>query len=201
MLKLREKLISYLEENQIATARNLANFFNVTIANIRYHLKILLREGIVEIIDDVNLGQRGRPTQIYSLSKKEKSTGIDILLRSTLEEIDSIRSDRTRKNRLKKLAKIITASSITPSKTLTAQLGSTIAHLNDLDYKAHWEAHSKSPNILLHNCPYSSLIDSFPFLCQLDHLILNELLGFPVTQIEKLVSLQGRHPYCRFTVE
>jgi predicted ArsR family transcriptional regulator len=201
MIKIRDQIITYLEENQTATAVNLAQLLNVTIANIRYHLKILLNERIIEVIDDINLGPRGRPTRIYSLSKNERSTGLDNLLRSALEEISQIKNNRLRENRLRKLARIIISISEARHPSLTINLGNAVSRLNELGYKARWEAHSTSPNIIFHNCPYSSFIDSFPVLCQLDQIILDELLGSPVVQNEKLASTQGKHPFCLFSIK
>jgi len=201
MANLREQIVSYLKNNQTSSAINLANQFNVTIANIRYHLKFLLNNGFVEVINDVNLSPRGRPTQIYSLSRSEKSTGLNLLLRSSLEEISQIKNKRLLENRLRKLAIIIIGSIEPIHPSLTIRLGTSITRLNELGYKARWEAHSSSPNIILHNCPYSSLIDSFPILCQLDHFLLNELLGKSVEQTEKLTSFKDRHPICQFSVK
>lgn len=201
MLNLRQQIIKYLEENQTTTAINLATLFEVTIANIRYHLKYLLGNGEIEIINEVNIGQRGRPTQIYALSRKERSTGNIHLLRGLLEEVNSIGNAKIRKNKLKKLAKIICGSNISANTPLPTRLGLSVERLNELGYKARWEAHSNSPNIVFHNCPYSSLVDSFPVLCELDKHILQELLENNVTQTEKLVSLQSRHPICEFSID
>jgi predicted ArsR family transcriptional regulator len=201
MIKIRDQIIAYLEENQTTTAINLAQLLNVTVANVRYHLKILLNERIIEVIDDINLGPRGRPTRIYSLSKNERSIGLNNLLRSTLEEISQIKNNRLKENRLRKLARIIIGISETPAHSLTIKLGNAVSRLNELGYKARWEAHSTSPNIIFHNCPYSSFIDSFPVLCQLDQIILEELLGTKVIQDEKLASFQGKHPFCLFSIK
>ena len=94
MITIRNEIIEKLKEDQTATAIGLAKNLSVTIANIRYHLKILMQKGVVEIIDEVNLEYRGRPTLIFALSRKEKSTGINTLLRSNLEELTSIRNPR-----------------------------------------------------------------------------------------------------------
>lgn len=201
MAKIRTEIVSYINENQTATAAGLAKTFNVTVANIRYHLKHLIQDGVIELMNNQNLSPRGRPTQIYSLSRKEKSTGLEFLLRSSLEDISSIKSDRARKNRLVKLAKIIASSPKHPSRSMTIKLGEAINRLNELNFNARWEAHSNSPNILFQNCPYSSLVDSFPILCQLDQYLLEDLLGTSVIQEEKLSTNRNAHPICRFTTD
>ncbi len=201
MTKIRTEIVSYIIENQTATAAGLAKTFNVTVANIRYHLKHLLQDDAIEVITNQILSPRGRPTQIYSLSRKEKSTGLEFLLRSALEEINLIRSDRARKNRLVKLAKIISSSSDYSNGSMTIKLGEAVKRLNELNFNARWEAHSNSPNILFQNCPYSSLVDSFPILCQLDQYLLEELIGTSVNQKEKLSTNRSAHPICRFTID
>jgi len=52
-----------------------------------------------------------------------------------------------------------------------------IARLNTLHYDAHWEAGASGPRVILGRCPYASVIQKHPELCQMDARAFRIWLG------------------------
>jgi predicted ArsR family transcriptional regulator len=77
-------------------------------------------------------------------------------------------------------------------------LGEAIIRLNDLNYKAHWEAHTDSPHIILGACPYARIINIHPELCEMDAYLISALTGEEFSQIEKISRHPDGPPHCRF---
>jgi predicted ArsR family transcriptional regulator len=118
-------------------------------------------------------------------------------LLSTLEESSTIKNGDPL---LKKIAQQMVSKYQIDSSNPTRRLYSSIRVLNQMNYRAHWEAHGENPHIMLDHCPYRALIENHPELCQLDQYILQTLMSAPVEQIEKNnLNLKGL-PQCVFIV-
>jgi predicted ArsR family transcriptional regulator len=72
--------------------------------------------------------------------------------------------------------------------------------LNELEYQARWEAHARSPRIILGNCPYKGIIEEHPELCQMDVYLLENLTGEKAAQLSKLEKTPQGLPVCAFAV-
>lgn len=201
MQNTRLRIMAYLEKNHQASAKELSQVFNMTIANIRHHLSFLKNEGKVEIIGEKPASGRGRPTQLYTPTNQTQSDPINILMNALLNEIRSSRSKRQRDNRLKRIAKRLAGFSSTDNKSITIRLGAGMQHLNELSYQAHWEAHANAPQMILGKCPYAAVIDDHPELCQMDAFLLEYLLGEPVKQTTKFTREPDGPKDCRFVLK
>ncbi|MEK6220665.1 MAG: hypothetical protein N2D54_00260, partial [Chloroflexota bacterium] len=69
---------------------------------------------------------------------------------------------------------------------LTYKLGEAVDRLNELKYRAHWEAHSDGARIIFGQCPYAEIIGEHPELCQMDAELLNNLIHSSVRQESKI---------------
>jgi predicted ArsR family transcriptional regulator len=67
-----------------------------------------------------------------------------------------------------------------------------------MHYQARWEAGADGPRIVLGHCPYGTVIEKHPELCQMDGALLAKLLGGEVRQTAKLEKGAGGLPYCVF---
>ncbi len=196
----RLRIMNYLEKNHQASAKELSQVFNMTIANIRHHLSFLKNEEKVEIIGEKPASGRGRPTQLFMPTNKVQSNALNILVKALLGEIRSTRSKKQRNNRIKQLAKRLAGQNLIESKSITIRLGAGMQHLNELSYQAHWEAHATAPQMIFGKCPYAAIIDEHPELCQMDSHLLEYLLGEPVNQITKFNREPDGPKECRFVL-
>jgi len=198
MTNARQKILTYIIEQQSANVEELSKVFRVTPANIRHHLSILVSQGSLKVIGLKAQEGKGRPTQIYSASLLRDQTNLeeltDILLTTLLESAPT--TEKT--NILRGVARQMSNKCIVDRHNPTRQLYSSIRALNRMSYQAHWEAHINNPRIMFGHCPYLCILDQHPEICQLDAFLLEELLDRPAKQVEKLNMDARGLPECRF---
>ena len=196
----RQRIMNYLETNHKATSVELSHVFDMTTANIRHHLAVLMEQGKVEVVGQTRSGNRGRPTLLYMPTKQAQTLSLDFLAEVLLEEIQSTRTTRQRENKLKRLAERLAAGVNIESNSIPIRLVAAMQRLNELQYQSHWEAHSEAPLVIFGRCPYASLLDNHPELCKIDTYLLEKLLGKPIEQIARY----DRNPYgsqqCKFKI-
>ncbi len=201
MINARQKILNYILEQQSATAEELSRVFHVTPANIRHHLSILERQGSVKVIGKKAPEGKGRPTQIYSATQQSDQDNLeqlaDTLLTTLFETSPAVDKDVI----LRGIARQMSKKNIVDRHNPTRQLYSSIRALNRMSYQAHWEAHFDTPRIMLGHCPYMTLLEGHPEICQLDGYLLQELLDTPVRQSEKLTMDAKGLPECVFLFE
>lgn len=185
----RQRILDYLEQRGTATARQLAQAFGMTAANIRRHLGILAGEGRVRIQGTQTPGGRGRPDARYELTPH---SDLEPLTRALL------RSQGSR--RMKALAAQLAGAQSPPNDPATKRLVEAVQHLTPLGYKPHWEARPQGPQIVLGRCPYADIISDHPELCQMDAHLLEQLLGGTAEQTAKLTRGPQGTPQCVFRI-
>jgi len=196
----RQKIIGYIQEKQIATVDELSKVFRVTPANIRHHLAILIEQGSVEVIGQQSVGSRGRPAQLYSTIKQIKQNNLDQLTNVLLLELlDNLSVDQ-KIALLRNIAQRLCSGFRYGKANPTLRLYSAVQFLNRMKYQVHWEAHIEFPRIMFGHCPYETIIDQNPELCQMDTYLLEYLLEIPTKQISKLVPTSRGLAQCIFRI-
>jgi predicted ArsR family transcriptional regulator len=198
MTTARQRILSYITEQQRSTVEELSKVFRVTPANIRHHLSILVSQGAIKIIGQKTHLGKGRPTQIYSASQQSDRNNLEQLSDTLLTILFEASSAAEMNSYLRDVANQMANRNIIDRHNPTRQLYSTIRALNRMSYQAHWEAHVDTPHIMLGHCPYLCILDRHPEMCQLDVYLLQELLDAPVQQIEKLALDDKGIPECTF---
>ena len=201
MQNTRQRIISYLKNNHQATAPELSLFLNLTQANIRHHLDVLHRDGYIEVIGQNKASGRGRPTLIFMLTKSAQDNALDQLASALLGEIQDNKNDKQKRQKLSKIARNLAGLDPAPNKSITIQLSQAVQRLNDLNYKAHWEAHASAPQIFLGRCPFAQILNRHPELCLMDAEMLKHLTGAEFIQIEKISRTQHGPMHCRFILK
>ncbi len=200
MISTRQLILDYLEKKSIATASEISRALSTTAANIRHHLSILSLEGVVEVVGERPTQRRGRPSQLYALASQAHQNNLGILAGALLDELLTSIPENDRLNFLKRIA-IRLAGEPAPAKNLTQRLYLAIHRLNELKYNARWEAHRNTPCIILGHCPFAMILHDHPELCQIDGMLLENLLSTPVKQAEKLAIDNQGISYCKFIVQ
>ncbi len=172
----RERILAYLREHPSANSVALAREWGLTREDVRYHLQKLLREGILEVIPSHPEG-RGRPVAQYALTVAAAPNNTARLCSALLSLIDtSTAADE--------LAQKI-AHQLLPPIALTGsgavRFNQAAAYLASMNYPVRWEARLTGPRITFRRCPYAALpAGQRALLCQVDGLLLENLLGAPV---------------------
>lgn len=200
MQNTRQRIKQYLEKNKQATALELSLAFEMTSANIRHHLKVLVEEGIIEMVGQNAPDGRGRRTKLYMLTRKIQTQSLNHLTSALLEGLSS-RSQKQFESRLTRVAVNLTSTLPQEGTPITLKLNQAVLRLNDLGYHSHWEAHADAPRIILGQCPYASIIELHPELCQMDVFLLNNMLGKEVKLIDKTSRLPGEPKQCIFKMK
>ena len=199
MKSTRERILDYLENHSSVTAEELSHALHMTSANVRHHLAILLKMKFVEIIGERPPKERGRPSKVFSLSRERMGENLDLLAHALLQVAMQSREPAEQEKFLKNVARALIRGD-PPRGSLTQRLFQTVRKLNEMNYRARWEAHAEAPCLILKHCPYQSILREHPELCEMDAHLLEEMLGVPVQQTARLARDPDGGRYCMFRI-
>ncbi len=203
MKSTRIRILEYLQQKQTATTSELSHVVGCTAANIRHHLHILLSEGVIKVAGTRRTHKRGRPVMIYQLEEHAVQSNITAFIDALIEVF--IRSQPVEKHptllRMIALQILSTKTEFQIPRTIPGKLIHAIQLLNDLNYKARWEARHHAPVIIFGHCPYRQIVEKHPELCMLDQQILELLIQSNISQAAKLDPDISGLPQCIFNLE
>ncbi len=196
----RRLIMDYLQKEPIASVRDLSRALSLTKADIRHHLRLLMEDGMVAVVDHRRDG-RGRPFRLFRLSDRIIGDGLKHLVTALLDE----RLDRLPEE------KVITAMRALALRVAPVQpdegnvppirrISTACDSLIQFHYQPRWEAAADGPRIIFNHCPYSSVIERYPQLCQMDAQLLERMIGQRVEQVMKLQPNRRGLPICEFRV-
>jgi predicted ArsR family transcriptional regulator len=151
----------------------------MSVATVRHHLRVMVGDGRLEISFTRGLDGRGRPEKVYSLPQSALGHNLSALGDAVLAEAGA-------SVRMEALAKRLAGESDFANHPLARRLNLTVEKLNEMNYHARWEAGPQGPRLIFTHCPYAAIIAKHPELCQMDEILLAELLGDKASQIFKI---------------
>ena len=189
----RQQIIDYLQTNRMATAIEMSQALQVTAANIRHHLKLLTDSGLVKVVG-VQAGYgRGRPKQLYGLTDNALKHNLDGLASALLR---TLLANSASENLTQIATQLLGDYPL--ERNIHVRLNQAIGRLNQLKYQASWEASPSGPRLILRNCPYASIVHQHPELCQVDAILLGQMIGQAMQQTAKLELAPDGSPHCAF---
>ncbi len=195
----REQILDILKTRHAATPAELARALHLTPANIRHHLKRLVRDGRVRVGGRRRRPGRGRPENLYTLARRgDNLAGLSAALLEAL--LEGAVSPEEKSARLQAIALRLIGAADSPAGHITQRLYRAVQQLEKWDYQPRWEAHAQGPRIILGNCPYAAIIAGHPELCQMDAHLLEAMIGRSTTQTAKLELTRQGLPVCVFVV-
>lgn len=194
----RQNILAYLRRKQPASAAEIGRALRMSPANARYHLAVLLNQGSIVIAGERPQLRRGRPTTLYMLATSQAEHNLDRLTSVLLDAWLEGTTPETRLERLQRLAERLIKPSGEASANPTRRLYWAIERLNQMHYRARWEARPSAPDIMLGHCPYAPILPSHPELCQLDAFLIQALTGLPAVLGERQSPLPTGQRECRF---
>jgi predicted ArsR family transcriptional regulator len=196
----RLRILDYLRRQRTASVHELSRALSMTGANIRHHLAVLESNYLVESISQRQEG-RGRPENIYGLSRRLLGDGLDKLAEAMLNVWLRNGTEAALEAGLRSVALQLGGENMPePDLLLKHRLTRLVGRLNEQHYQAHWEAGVDGPHVFLGHCPYAAIIASNPELCQMDAYLLERWTGLPVVQTAKLQTSIKGYPYCAYWV-
>jgi predicted ArsR family transcriptional regulator len=196
----RLRILDYLRKQQSASVHELSISMAMTGANVRHHLAVLESNDLIELISQRREG-RGRPENVYGLSRRVLGDGLDGLAAAMIDVLIRAAPPAVREAGLASLANHLGGKEppgITG--TLPRRLTQAVDLLNELHYQARWEAGIDGARIILGHCPYATIIANFPELCRMDAFLLEQRTGSPVEQLSRLQPSVKGYPFCTFRV-
>lgn len=197
----RQRVLAYFKKQHSASAVQIGRALNMSAANVRHHLSVLLSDGRIVMASEARKEGRGRPIKFYRLSENLLGNNLALLSDKLLDEWLGKLSPAKRDDALQDLAKaLISQIGQTGSKVPVAKrLAFVVSKLNELHYHSHWEAGMEGPRVLFAHCPYAAVVEKHPELCKMDASLLASLLEGDIQQIAKLE--RGGAPACVFIVK
>lgn len=196
----RERILELLQHSPNLTAAEMSRALRVTRHDIRYHLKALLAQGLVNKMPAaarITAPSAGRPAMVYQLSTSARP---DITARLAGVLLDMGQNSSSSNTFLDELASRILPSN--PAETsqdhLSQRLNTFIQIINQHPYQARWEAHSAGPQVSFGNCPFSPIIADHPELCHMDRRIIENLTGLRAEQTRKIDFVGAASSVCIF---
>lgn len=187
MNQTQRAILHELQQHPSITSAELARILELTPSDIRHHLADLLAEGWVVHTNDQPAKGRGRPAHRYQLGSRAKSEAISLLLQAVLNTTLLALPEDEQAAALRKVAQ--TLAGVTPhSPSLSISLTRTVNRLNELGYRARWEARAGAPRIFLDYSPYETLTKQIPLLQSFDAILLENLLQRSVRQISSEIN-------------
>ncbi|MCH8939498.1 MAG: ArsR family transcriptional regulator [Chloroflexi bacterium] len=184
-----------LLQRQPATVDQLSTELGLASATVRRHLDILQRDRLVAF--QAVRRKQGRPEHAFSLTEEGHELmpkRYHLLLQRVLQSLDNADADDS-------------ANGASAARTLLAQ----IAHIMVEEYRSQFrerpedeptrllglvlEAEQFAPEIetredgiriTLGNCPYRSVATENSAICALDHHLISEILGTPITNTSRI---------------
>lgn len=195
----RKLILDYLERNPYTSPAELSRALQMTSANIRHHLGVLVEQGAVEVVARRLPQGRGRPASLYALSSQAHRHNLEALASALLGILLNHLPPESQKTALREIAtRLVGSETHTSTTSLTQRLTQAVRHLDRMGYKARWEAHSQAPWLVLGHCPYAAILPDHPELCRLDAALLESLIGHPV-ELERKQAVDSRGArYCLF---
>jgi predicted ArsR family transcriptional regulator len=206
----RQRLLAYIQAQQVVTVQDLSRALQMTPANARHHLAILAEQGLVETVSVRPTKGRGRPAKRYRLSERAAGHNLDRLSCALLDELSQMLPEEERVEGMKRIARRLTGEA--PGKAVEApdragrpvglaqRFFQAIQRLNEMHYQARWEAHAEAPHVILGRCPYAAILDEHPELCQMDAQLLEILLELPARQTARQAVDSNGTVFCKFVV-
>ncbi len=201
MHKTRRRILDYLQVNHSATCLDMSRSFGHTPANVRHHLRILEESGRLSPIGKRLAEGRGRPETLYALIGQDQNSAAIKLAAQLLEQQQARLSKSELQRAIQEIARALFEIPVGAGGSLTQRIVSIMQRFEALDYQPNWEATSKGPSIHLMQCPYASIIDDHPSLCQIDAAALEQALGQEVVQVRKLESNEEGLRLCTFALK
>ncbi|NOQ39514.1 MAG: helix-turn-helix domain-containing protein [Anaerolineales bacterium] len=178
----RQQILAYLNTHPAASAVEISRSLDLTAANIRYHLGLLIESGWVQLSGKRGTGGAGRPIKLYNRTSSSLGTNIELLLGAMLE---SLAAKKSANSNLRSIAETLAAKTNLNPDNRILRFNQALEYLNQLNYHASWEARPDGPQVMLRHCPYRDLAKDHTQLCQFDNHLISILFDTPLELTQK----------------
>ncbi|MBI5031279.1 MAG: ArsR family transcriptional regulator [Chloroflexi bacterium] len=168
----------------------------------RYHLGLLIDEGLVAADQVAHRPNVGRPQALYALAEQAREhlpKQYNWLALHLLDEIGDSLGEKEKRALLRRVGKKIAsiAPTLRKSARIETRLEHTISFLQEHGYLARWEKIDGDYALHVCNCPYRQVALEHREVCDMDVTLVGELLKMP---IKMTTCLANQDSSCSFVV-
>jgi predicted ArsR family transcriptional regulator len=193
-----DKILEYLQDHPPASSTEISRALLLTKADIRYHLKNMLKVGIVtRRLKHLDFGA-GRPGYLYTSSRADPTSGYTLLAGICANVL--LKEPANRLKSQQDIANGLVDGFYDHASTGSQRLGMVVQYLTKLGYQSIWEARSDHPVIYFRNCPYLDLAVKQPDLCKVDLVLVEKLTGWKCEQTRRIRDDFSQISTCRFSL-
>jgi predicted ArsR family transcriptional regulator len=169
----------------------------------RYHLALLLDEGLVVSKDVARRASAGRPQMLYALADcahEHLPKQYNGLAARLLDEIGDSLGAKEKRALLRRAGRRLAAAApaLRRGARVHARLDRAVDFLVKHDYMARWEKTDGEFALCVCNCPYRQVALAHREVCDMDLALIGGLLDLPMQQTG-CIAHQDSH--CRFVVK
>jgi len=189
----RQQIITYLKEKNQATVDELAAFMRLTPMTVRYHLNVLQRDNFIVRSTVRQTAGRGRPQQMYALTKTADElfpvdyySLTDYLLDELSTQLGKEKVDELFGNIADRLAQEVPPSK--QNQTIEERLDEIKLFLETKGFVIDWESQENNYMIHAYSCPYRQIAKTHKQVCLLDKQVISAMLNTTPTRIACLTA-------------
>lgn len=187
----RKAILDYLKQNGQATVDELAQILDLTPVTVRHHLDILRSEALVAEPVVRHRNSRGRPQHVFTLTERASEhfpKNYDQLTGALLEELKTHSPQLVNVIFEGVTARLSGEAPGTADVPWRERLERAVQFLNLRGYVARWEQTDEGYLLHTSNCPYEALANTHPELCQMDLVLVGNLLGVIPQRVNRLAE-------------
>jgi predicted ArsR family transcriptional regulator len=198
----RQRVLTYISKQRYASAMETGHALKISAASVRHHLSILVADGRIVLIGVSRNKGRGRPVKVYKLSEKSLGDNLSLLSSALLKNWLEAMPTSKRQSFMRTMAEDLANQIGRPNTNdpITRRLATLLEKLNEMHYQSRWEAGAEGPRILFAHCPYATIIEKHPELCQMDGYLLGEEMDAKARQLAKIDPKPGGITHCIFLI-
>lgn len=167
-----DRIKNYLSRNHSASVYELSQALDLSKADIHYHIRNLLSDGVIAARPPEQTQSPGRPARLFELVELPPLPITRLLISHLLNEASPTPKKNTyRRNLANKLSEMILSccpSSLAISYSPAVKLNRIVEELKPLGFQLRWEAGQIGPVIHFDHEPISQLIE--------DKILVREIL-------------------------
>ncbi len=199
----RKRILEIMRDCEACTVEHLASELTLTTVTVRHHLDILAKEGLVEMAETRRRDLPGRPQHIFKLTTcahdrfPKNYQELSMLM---LDEIKDTLSASQLETMMQGMATRMAAQARLPGADAKPEqrLNAAVKYLNDCGYAAEWSHEGEQFLLSTRNCPYHAASKQHSELCNMDLMLVSQLLGAKADRRERMA--EGDH-VCSYVIK
>jgi predicted ArsR family transcriptional regulator len=203
MLDTRRVILETLSQHGALPIDEIARAAHRATMATRYHLGLLIREGLVVANAAARNAGVGRPQTLYALADRAHAhlpKQYDALAAQLLEEIIQALGEKETRARLRRAGRRLAdaAPPLRRGARLETRLNRTASFLSARGYLARWEKSDGEFALRICNCPYRQVALAHRQVCEMDRALLGGLAGLPLKMTHCIAHQDSQ---CVFSVK